>query len=503
VSHARNLLLVVADQWRGDLAPGYAAADFLRLPTLRRLAAEGVTFRRHYAQASPCGPARASLLTGMYAMNHRVVQNRIPMDAGILNLGEVLRRAGHLPALIGYTSWMPDPRTTTPEDYRYRGYGANMPGWRVLQSMEEPDFEAYFGHLEALGHPVPAEPFDLWRAEGEGAEGILAPARVPDGHSDTAWATDAALRFIKGRRGRPWVLHLGYWRPHPPYSAPAPWNRMHDPEQLSLPPAGPTPPHALLDHLRATTPVGDFVQGRGGLTRDLSAAELRAIRAQYFGLMGELDYELGRVLDLLRKTGELDRTLVVFTSDHGEALGEHGLLGKLNTLDASFHVPLIIRAPEEVGSGGRVVDLLTESIDVMPTVLDWLGVEVPDGCDGASLLPLLRGVPVPGWREAAHMEFDFRDVVSGSTQRVLGLQDEECALAIRREARWKYVHFAALPPLLFDTDADPGETVNLAENPAHVEVALDLARKLLSWRIAHADRRLTRSPPSARNVSTA
>jgi arylsulfatase A-like enzyme len=150
-----------------------------------------------------------------------------------------------------------------------------------------------------------------------------------------------------------------------------------------------------------------------------------------------------------------------------------------------------------------VVDLLTESIDVMPTVLDWLGVEVPDGCDGASLLPLLRGVPVPGWREAAHMEFDFRDVVSGSTQRVLGLQDEECALAIRREARWKYVHFAALPPLLFDTDADPGETVNLAENPAHVEVALDLARKLLSWRIAHADRRLTRSPPSARNVSTA
>ena len=120
MSDRKNVLLIVVDQWRGDALPGLGNA-FLKLPNIERLCREGVTFANHYSQSAPCGPARASLLTGLYQMTHRAVQNAIPLDSRFTNLGHELRRLGYDPALIGYTTTTPDPRTTGPRDPRFFG----------------------------------------------------------------------------------------------------------------------------------------------------------------------------------------------------------------------------------------------------------------------------------------------------------------------------------------------------------------------------------------------
>src|SRR4030095_7029932 len=125
MSASKNVLLIVVDQWRGLMLPKLGA-DYLKLPNLDALCAEGVTFRNHFTQAVPCGPGRASLLTGLYMMNHRVVQNSVPMDARHTNLAWEMRRAGYEPALVGYTTTTPDPRVTPPLDPRFRILGSLM-----------------------------------------------------------------------------------------------------------------------------------------------------------------------------------------------------------------------------------------------------------------------------------------------------------------------------------------------------------------------------------------
>jgi arylsulfatase A-like enzyme len=205
-----------------------------------------------------------------------------------------------------------------------------------------------------------------------------------------------------------------------------------------------------------------------------------------------VDTHVGRVLAYLRETGEIDNTLVVFTSDHGEHLGDHHLLGKSGYFDAGFHVPLIVRDPgaRSEGARGRTVDAFTEAVDVTPTLLDWLGLTVPAQCDGESLLPLVRTGAAPGWRTAAHWEFDFRDVRNQRTGSELGLAPDQCSLAVIRTERYKYVHFAGLKPLLFDLQVDPDELNDVAHEPDLLPQRVALAEAMLSWRATHADRSL-------------
>jgi arylsulfatase A-like enzyme len=167
--------------------------------------------------------------------------------------------------------------------------------------------------------------------------------------------------------------------------------------------------------------------------------------------------------------------------------GDHHAWGKELYFDASFYIPLIIRDPLSSAdlARGSQVDAFTESVDLMPTLLNWLGTDIPAQCDGRSLLPFLQGQTPPQWRQEAHMELDFRDSPWSifNAQSALQLSPDECQLAILRGRRWKYIHFAALPPLLFDLVADPHEMRNLAQDPAYQAVMLEMAQKLLSWRL--------------------
>jgi arylsulfatase A-like enzyme len=155
-------------------------------------------------------------------------------------------------------------------------------------------------------------------------------------------------------------------------------------------------------------------------------------------------------------------------------------------------VPCIVKSPlVSGGAKGRVVDLFTEHVDVMPTILDHVGIEAPLQCDGRSLRPFLEGGIPAGWRDAAHWEFDFRNINDPSVDGRFGISIDECCLAVVRTAREKYVHFAGLPPLCYDLAADPAELRNLAGDPAHGIAERDLARRMLSWRMAFNRRELT------------
>jgi arylsulfatase A-like enzyme len=207
--------------------------------------------------------------------------------------------------------------------------------------------------------------------------------------------------------------------------------------------------------------------------------------------MSRVDAELGRLFAFLKDAGLWETTLIVFTSDHGEEMGDHWLLGKGGYFDGSYRIPLIIRDPSAGAARGARVDRFTEHVDILPTMLEAIGAPIPLQCDGMSLAPFLAGRAPPAWREEAHWEYDFRDVGDPTAEETFGLTMHQCLLNVVRGERYKYVHFTKLPALFFDLAADPGETRNLAGDPAHAPRVLAYAQKLLSWRMNHDEQTLT------------
>jgi len=234
-----KVLFVVIDQLRADCLRG-ALAGSARLPSLRALMAEGVTFASHFTVTNPCGPARASLLTGLYAMNHRSVRNGAPLARHHSNLALEARRAGREPLLFGYTDTSPDPDGRDPADPDLRSYEGPMPGFaEALRLRLDEGSQAWRAHLKARGYALPAEPRELYRAiDPSGAGRLDAPARYRAEDSDTAFLTDETLKALSVRAGEDWFAHVCYIRPHPPLAAPAPYNATHAPGDVS-PAAGP------------------------------------------------------------------------------------------------------------------------------------------------------------------------------------------------------------------------------------------------------------------------
>lgn len=496
----RNVVLFLADQWRGDTlaATGHPGIE---TPHLDGLIAEGVTFRQHYTTASPCGPARTALLTGLYMASNRMVQNGTPLDDRHDNLARAMRRSGREAAMFGYTSSVPDPRGLGPDDPALRNQHGTMVGFTDF-APGLPTHNAYMAHAKARGYHIPEDREDFWLPDPAKAAGApdkgptWAPAKFTSEHSDNAYLLDTALQYLSVREGEPWFIHLATMRPHPPFVATEPWHDKYDP--AGVPPVRrratkqeEAAQHPLLAELLATTKQRDYFRTGDGLAADIGERDIRQLRATYYGMIGEVDAQLGRLITYLKESGQYDETLFVFSSDHGEMLGDHYMLGKSGYFAEAYHIPLVIRMPGGAG-GGAVVDRFTESIDVMPTILEAMGEPIPVQCDGSSLMPLIRGEAVTYWRDGVVFEFDFRGV--GDTngfRRRHGLRLDQCNLASFRDTRFQYVHFPALPPLLFDLAADPWCFNNLAGQPAYASVERDYAQRLLTWRMEAGERVLT------------
>ena len=499
----RNILLVTADEWRGDCLSAVGHPT-VRTPNLDALAADGVLFRNHFSQATPCGPARASLYTGMYAHNHRSVDNGIPLDARHTNLALEVRRAGLDPALFGYTDTMLDPRHLDPEDVRGKTYHQVLPGMTPVVAMDD-HFRPWIAHLKRKGHDVTTEVHGVFRPVGDDGLGRAFsvsnhPPVFAAEDSQAAFLVDEVIDYLSVNQDRPWLVHISSFTPHPPFVAPEPYNTMYDPAQVGDPVRAPTvdeeaAAHPWLRHYLHNQGGSPFTVGAksGRDNLRLTQADLRQIRATYYGMISEFDAQMGRLIDHLKRTEAYDDTLIIVTSDHGEHLGDHWMFAKNSCFDQTFHVPLIVRDPSGAAAArGTQVDAFTEAIDVMPTILDWLGLNPPAQCDGASLMPFCRGASVPeGWRTEAFSHFDYRNARDGDGNRVENLPAERCALTVLRGKRFKYVHFTALPALLFDLDNDPHELRNLADDPAYAGVVREHAQRMLSWRMSSEQRIVT------------
>lgn len=462
-----NVLFITLDQFRGDCL-SIADHPVVKTPNLDRLAQKGVRFARHYSQASPCAPGRASLYTGMYQMNHRVVANGTPLDASFDNVALMARRAGYAPALFGYTDQAIDPRVTdSADDPRLSTYEGVLPGFDSEVDLTQ-QFDPWREWLQAQGFNTNMGIGRLLLTENE------RPAEA----SVSSFLTNELLSWIE-KQEQGWFAHASFIRPHPPYSAAGHFSTMYDPATVGLPIAPAESVH----------PFHEIMLALDNTKAPTDPAELAHMRAQYFGMISEVDAQLGRVWDALEESGQWENTVIIVTADHAELLGDHGLKEKVGYWETSQHIVSIVRDPRKAQAHGTVVRAFTENVDIMPTLCDMLDQPVPAQCDGLPLTPYLAGEEPPFWRDAAHWEYDWRStlipVYPHDTPWKRHL--DSMSLAVHRSDTHAYVQFADGDWLCFDLAADPTWRT-LTTDPA---VVLPLTQAMLQWRMKNTNRTLS------------
>lgn len=462
-----NVLFITLDQFRAD-SYGASGHPLVQTPTLDRLCAHGVRLARHYSQAAPCSPGRAALYTGTYQMNNRVVANGSPLADRFDNVARMARRAGYVPTLFGYTDQGLDPAQAEGfDDPRLDSYDGILPGFAIGHYLPESQV-TWVEHLRDLGYDVPYGWAGALRGESD------RPAEL----SLTGFLTGKFLDWLDCQESG-WFAHVSFLRPHPPYAAAGEYSRRYDPADVDLPlvPAPREERH----------PLHDIALGIAASAAPREEAAMRHLRAQYYGMISEVDYHLGRMLDRLDQRGDFDDTLIVVTSDHGDQLGDHGLIDKLGYFPQSYHVVGIWRDPR-LASSARVLTHFTENVDIAPTLAVALGLEVPSQFDGRDMTPLLAGREVP-WRTAAHYEWDYRGYFI-SSQDTPWPFDRSLArknLAVLVDEHTSYVQCGDGSYLCFDLDEDP-----TWRRRCHDESRiLAAAQEMLVWRHEHLAREYT------------
>jgi arylsulfatase A-like enzyme len=493
-----NVLFIMADQLRWDHL-GCAGHPCLKTPNLDALAARGVRFANAFVNSGVCGPSRMSYYTGRYPITHGATWNRVPLSVGEVTLGEMLQGAGLELALAGKTHVMPD----TDGLARLQLDGGSELG-HLLERGGFREIDRYDGHHTPHGESgYPAylrahgyggdDPWTEHVIAGLGPDGevksgwfmrnVHLPARVAEPHSETAYMTDQAMAFIDRMGGQPWVLHLSYVKPHWPYMAPAPYHAMYTADQC-------LPVVRSAEELQNVHPVVAAYRQQEECVSFQNDDCIRTVRPVYQGLITQLDTHLGRLFDHMAGSGRLDDTLIVFTADHGDFLGDHWLGEKELFHDTVQKVPFIVVDPRRAADAtrGTVEQRFVEGVDVVPTVLDTLGITPPaHRLEGRSLLPLLRGEAVEDWRRFAYSELDYS---FRQARLTLGKGVHDCRAFSLRSERWRYVYWLGEAEQLFDLQADPQEFHDLGRDTSTEAVRAGLRTQLLGF-LAHRRHRST------------
>ena len=438
-----NILLVMADQLSAPYLRPYGGPAIT--PAIDRLAAEGVVFESAYSNSPLCAPARFVMMSGQLGSRIGAYDNASEFRANIPTFAHHLRAAGYQTSLIGKMHFVgPDQLHGFEERLTTDIYPADF-GWTPNWGDPDGRFDWWFHNMDSV-----------------------VQAGVADVSNQLDYDDEVGFRAVRKLRDlarsadpRPWHVTVSFTHPHDPYVARQEFWDLYDDGEVPMPSVGwddvPHDPHSeRLRHVIAADVTG--------VTDD----QVRAARRAYLANISYVDRWVGQLIDVLDRHGMADDTVVVFTSDHGDMLGERGLWYKMNFYEHSCRVPLIVRMPGvRPGRTPTPVGLL----DIAPTLLDLAGVPCPRRFDGSSVLPLVT-VPDPD-------------------RMVLGEYFGEGAIApifMMRRGRWKYVWSAVDPPQLYDLVSDPAELTNLAASTRHADVATVFAAEIeRRWDFAAID----------------
>ena len=476
----KNVLLLWTDQQRADTV-GPDKDPRLQMPNLERLAQSSAHFRHAYCAQPVCSPARATVMTGVYPHTHGVVDNNIVPDPGIPMITELLRPAGYvtgyngkwhlgneLQAQRGFDHWV-----STEEGY--------------ARSHAEEGYSSYHDFLEARGY-TPSDP----HRDGMTFARHTAAA-LPEEEGKPAFQTAEALRFLESHRDRPFFFSVNYLEPHAPFNGPL--NGFYKAEDMTL-------PDTWYGEMEASVPLryrrlraaygGEYMAGHPDWMKSNDERGWKDLKARYWGLCTLVDKYVGRILDRLEELGLADDTIVVYTSDHGHMMGEHGLLNKSVLYEPSAQIPFIIRVP---GLPPQQLATPVGHVDLVPTLLDLLGQPLPDHLQGHSLVPLLRdgdsdaeeGQAIIEWNGS--LQDDAVDTRAGPHEPLApgAVDADRTEIRTIRRGSWKLNVHASGEHELYDLRTDPAERHNAFADAEHAEVVRDLDRRLRQWQRETAD----------------
>ena len=442
-----NILLFLTDDHRWD-AMGCAGHPFLKTPNMDRLAAEGVYFENAFVTTSLCSPSRASILTGQYAHRHGVVDNYHPVREDLVFFPQRLQEAGYDTAFIG--KWHMGGEHDDPQ----RGFDH----WLSFKGQG-----VYFTNpadAKVKGRYVPQVSRDGYNLNGE---------RIEQKGYITDELTDYALEWLRGRKGdasgggedddAPFFLYVSHKAVHADFLPPNRHAYAYEEEPFERPVTWVEAPEQF-------TGLPVWVRNQRNSRHGVEFAyysdlDLATYYRRYCEALLAVDESVGRLLDELEKSGELDSTLVLYLGDNGFLFGEHGLIDKRCAYEESMRIPMLARWPEALKAGTRVKGMVA-NIDVAPTLLEVAGVEDPGDVDGQSFLPLMKDEgAVDDWREGLLYEYYWeRNYPQTPTTH-----------AIRSTDGFKYIRYHGVwdTDELYDLNADPQERNNLIADPAHAD----------------------------------
>jgi arylsulfatase A-like enzyme len=451
-----------------------------------------------------------SYYTGRYVRSHGSTWNGFPLRVGEPTLGDHLRPLGVRTVLVGKTHMTADlegmarlgidPRSTIGVHVAQCGFEPYERDDGLHPDGYDPD-PRYDEYLRQNGFGGP-NPWDSWANSAEAEDGrILSgwlmrnsdrPARIPEPHSETPYITRRAMDFMSEAGDRPWLCHLSYIKPHWPYIAPAPYHNMFGGNEI-------VPPVRTAAERNSDHPLYRAYQSHR-VSKAFSRDEVRnRVVPASMGLVKQIDDQLGILFDFMERKGLMRDTMIAFTSDHGDYLGDHWLGEKDFFHDAAVKAPLIVYDPrrEADAARGSRCERLVEGIDLAPTFLEFFGGEPqPHIIEGRSLTPLLRGTDAP-WRKYAISEYDY---ATRDARIELGVDQADARLIMVRDRRWKYIHADGFRPILFDLDADPDELVDLGAVPALEPVRQRLRDAIFRWATRHHNR-TTLAPRQIANMT--
>ena len=497
-----NVLWIMADQLRFDYLSCYGHSK-LHTPNIDALAKRGVQFNNTYVQSPVCGPSRMSAYTGRYVRSHGSTWNGMPLRVGERTIGDHLKKNGIKSVLVGKTHMVADA-----EGMAWLGIDPNSEiGVRVSEcgfvpferddglhpNSERQRWSSYDDYLAENGY-TSDNPWGDFANSGLSANGDLLsgwllknsrlPANIPEEHSETAYMTNRAIDFMSqvSENDQPWLCHLSYIKPHWPYIVPSPYHKMYSEEDINKPIRSDKEKRTNHPLLRA------YQNAR--VSRCFSRDEVRDhVIPAYMGLIKQLDDNLGRLFQWMDKSNLSENTVIIFSSDHGDYLGDHWMGDKDFYHEMAVKVPLIIHDPRKVSdkSRGSVKTELVEMIDLAPTILSFFGcAPKPHIIEGRDLTPLLKGTA--GFsRNYVISEHDYH---WSEMAKELNQKQDLAHTKMIFDGRWKYIRCEGFEPILFDLLSDPNELVDLASsmNSIDQEARSRLEAALESWAMRHHSR---------------